>query len=386
MKHFALFVTIAAAVLLLATGPARAELWEHYRSETGMFEVDFPSAPEISYSRMRTSIEDVVQYSEMKLTEPIEGAPGQTRHYLIRLDQTWGDNLFLATTDNYLGEVLKRYKEHFESIGGEVIDTSSRRWNGFRGQEIRIHLPVDGDTQIGVIARFYADQRTKVQQMVIAPVAHLDNYRTSKFLSSLRLDKYDPKQGGAIYPDWKVTPLDRDGRISVIVPPAAPPYLEEPVFSEKGPLRKLSAVFLDPFYQKHMLFNAYLYDFGQTKITQSTFDRFILENHVGKAASKRHEVEHLELRDDIRGVEYYLVVDPIPGYDGIERKYVKGYYVNNFFDHSYIIVLETIGSRRAIENSFLENALVRSLSLELNALGIDPNEEIEVKVEPPPGK
>ncbi len=357
-----LFVSL---LILSVSGLAYAKVWENYDSGSEMFVVQFPSGPERFHSTMRVSPNLVLHHEEMKLAEEIPMANSK-KHFMVRLDQTFGvpvggDD----TTIEQLDAIERRYRDHFKGLGGSVVEVFNIENGGYEGREFWIDLPGEEDAGgIGIRARVFFDGITKIQQMVLAPREYAGSHTTAQFFGQLNLFAGVPEEPGSIEEDWKEYPVDERGHFTFLLPEKAPPYLaEEPAIEVSGPRRTLSAIFFDPIYQHHIIFKAHVYDFGSDTIRDNGFTRFVLSNHVRRSEVRQREIN----ADEFRGMRYWVPVKSPPGMPDVNYKFVKAYYINNFFDRSYIIVIETMASGNNIRKSSFEDMLSGSFNYERSA-------------------
>ncbi len=357
------FVPLILIALISFVALARAEVWESFRGKSGMFVVQFPSKPEMIHTKMRVSPSLVLHHEEMRLAEKIP-MTDKEKHYLIHLDQSYGLPIRVPEKIRiHLDDTAMRYKAHYEKLGGKVTDSFDIDHRGIAGKELWVELPEKDGEKIGIRARFYINNLTKIQQMVIAPVDYVGTASTAQFFGQLSFFKGEHDEPGTIEQDWMEYPIDTNGYFTFLLPKVAHPYLsKEPELAESGTLRTLSAHFFDPVYNESILFRAYLYDFGKELIRETGFNEFVFGNHVNSGGVQRPIAA-----GEFRGKRYWFKIMPPPGFPDINYKFVKSFYINNFHGRSYIIVVETMSSESTIRKNNLENMISNSFNIERQA-------------------
>jgi hypothetical protein len=352
MRKF-FWIAFCILPLFLCFSEALAEVWAPYKAKSKMFVTRFPSEPEIIHRSMRVSPKLVLHYDEMRLSEDIPGTPYK-RHYIIRLDQTFGRRVSIARVDDVLGHTVRRYKEYYESIGASVKSITPSTLQDLDGMEARISLPKKGESNTAIRARIFIDEKTRIQQFVIAPEEYIAKYNTTQFLLELRPNLFLDDTPGTLVEDWKEYPVDDNGYFKFLLPEITPPYLKGPLdVKKKGVRRSLHADFHDPIYNTHILFNAYVYNFGDQWIRENGFMDFILSNHIDNGDYDQRKIA----AGDFQGMRFWFDIPPPEDKPDVNFKYVKAYYVNNYFDNSYIIVVETMADRRTVIRGSLEKLI-----------------------------
>ncbi len=311
---------------------------------------------------MRISPTRIIHSEEMYLAEEIEGSDLK-RHFIVQLDQTYNEPLrVIAKQRNMLDATVLRYRDHFEKMNGEITDIFNIAPHGYQGKEIWVEVP--GKEKLSIRTRIFIDEITKIQQMVIAPADHTLSGPTAQFFGQMRLYTSKKQEPGEIEEDWKEYPLDVNGYFTFLLPDKVPPYLSrDPEIEVSGVRRSRSFTFFDPVYHEYLLFNAYVYDFGDESIRNAGFIDFVEKNHVKSTTGKQLPMT----AGDFRGMRYWVPITPPPGKAEVNYKLVKAYYINNFYDRNYIIVSETMASERNIRRSYFEDLVSNSFNIERKA-------------------
>ncbi len=351
---FVLLMTVQASV-------AFADVWDIYRAESKMFDVDFPGEPEVSVCTMRVDENRTLYSEQMSYAMDIPSMPGEKKHMFIRVDQSWGDPVtFQSKILIELKKAQERYVQHYTQQGARIQKIEDLKRDGYLGKDIQITM-MNGDKEMGIRAKIYFSGRTKVQQVVISPVEDIGNYTTMQFFHSLRLYEGEAKEVGFIEDEWKEFLIDEQGLFSVRIPTQCSPYVtSEPKITENGPLRSLTILFYDPVLAKHLQYSVFLYTFENEHITEDILNLYIDQYHVPNPDDKLKDKEFAF--GDFTGSYYWY--PEVPYFQEPEdfSEIIKAMYVNNYFGKSYILIQEVRGEKAYIQSSIVDN-LMASLKL-----------------------
>lgn len=355
-------VVVLALATVFAPGAARADVWPVFRSETKMYAVEFPSKPSIVRSSMRVSPELVIYSEQMDLKTnagPSAIAATTQAHYTLRMDQSFGPPLSRRhSIPSQIEDTMKQYIDSYTAKGGKVTKFEDYPRDGYVGKSLWIDVPVEGKTQTVRINLFMLD-RTKIVQIAISPKEISEHYTVSQFFHSTRLYKGETVNKGEIEKDWTVHKLDPDGRFTVRLPPAAPPILAvAPKVETYKTHTHVDALFYDAPRNEKLLFKAHLYDYGTTRIDEGVFDLFLRKYHYPDPdKALLVPLQH----EDFKGVSAVIPIRFSAQEPWMEEKKVKAYFVNNYFGHSYVLVLEISGKKKTLEEDPFAFLLMNTL-------------------------
>lgn len=357
------FLLLAFTIVFAAPHAARADVWPLFRSNTKMYDVEFPAKPTIVESSMRID-EDMVIHSEQMSLQTRAGPesmdPPVKASYMIRVDQSFGGVMDRRKEiPGEIEETVNQYIATYADKGGKVTKLEEFPRDGYVGKVLWIDVPGSSGMETVRLAVFMFD-RTKVQQIVICPKEISEHYTVSQFFHSLRLYRSEPTDPGEIEKDWPVRKLDPEGIFTVRLPSAAPPMLmTEPVTQTFKTHSHVDAVFFDAALNEKLIFKAHLYDYGKTKIDDSTFDLFLRRYHYPDPDKALTEPLQFE---DMTGTRAMIPIRFSAQNPWMQQKVVKAYYVNNYFGKSCIVVLEATGSQKMLDvNSLFVNVLMNTL-------------------------
>lgn len=359
------FLLLAFAIFFAAPGIARADVWPLFRSNTKMYDVEFPEKPNIVESSMRID-EDMVIHSEQMSLQTRAGPesmdPPVKATYMIRIDQSFGGVMNRRNEiPGEIEETINQYIATYAEKGGKVTKLEEFPRDGYVGKTLWIDVPGSAGMQTVRIAIFMLD-RTKIQQIVIAPQEISEHYTVSQFFHSVRLYRGEPTSPGEIEKDWPIRKLDPQGIFTVRLPSAAPPMLvTEPMTQTFKTHSHVDAAFFDPALNEKLIFKAHLYDYGKTKIDESTFDLFLRRYHYPDPDKALTEPLQFE---DMIGVRAMIPIRFSAKDPWMQQKIVKAYYANNYFGKSVIVLLEVTGSQKMLDvNNRFVDLLMNTLTI-----------------------
>ncbi len=344
-----LFLFFAFSCLFAAPPAARADVWPLFRSDSKMFDVEFPSKPEIVQSSMRVDQNMVIRSEQMSLRAKAgpESGPPMEASYMIRIDQSFGGPLNRRQEiPGEIEETVNQYMAAYAGKNGKVTQLEDFPRDGYVGKVMSIDVPEGSGTKTVRVAIFMLD-RTKIQQITISPKEISEHYTISQFFHSLRMYRGEPVTPGDVEKDWPLRKLDSKGIFAVRIPAAAPPMLvSEPKVETFKTHTHIDATFFDPVRSEKLVFKAHLYDYGNTKIDDGIFDLFLQRYHYPDP--DKALVSPLRF-EDLVGVRATIPLRFSDQEPWMQQKIVKAYYVNNYFGRSYIVLLEVSGSTRMLD-------------------------------------
>jgi len=348
IRALLVFMTVLSGI-----SPVQAQTFQEYAPEEGLYTAHFP--PDFRKHDQIIQLSPKYKIISGETKAAVEEKKGSDKKYtfLIKYDQTLGQDLTEADKQTLVHEELEKYASYYKTLGGSVNTINSGVADD--GTTLGAMDIAYTDPKIGpqnIRAQILFSNKTKFQQILVSPKDSVPTFSTNAFFNALQISDGYFKSPSDIKAEWTPlhTPMDL---FTVYFPPPTQPYFPEaPKVKSTEKTEQILAAFYDPLWKQNIFVKVHGFEMDRG-MSYDTVIEFLKEHYIKKHRIVTDDVPIIrDTKDNFNIARCSYAIIPPDGYAYLDTVSLYAMFIQN-----YVMVIEVTSSPRMKDAEIIQSII-----------------------------
>ncbi len=326
--------------------------WEIHKSITEVFDVKFPKKYKYKIFPFQFNNDTIAFALEITASLDNKDAKVKEKSALIKVTQTFGDELTYRNVKNILNSETEKYKQAAKSMNGKLVINEEMKHNGFLGKKFYITYKSRGK-KFGLRVMVYMTNYSKIEQVLTGPIESMYSYRSDDFFDTIKLYDGRFKKENPIGVGW-IDYTSKNNIFTAVLPPKNSDFTPfAPKFFAKPKREIMEFEILDPVINKKVKYNIYSYK-NNKPLTLKHVKKILFSKHISKFienASADNLKTNNTVLDGVTTMKTKLIISPTEKYPDVNSIFFEAKFKGD------TLVIQELLTNNAHANSGLDRTL-----------------------------